>query len=250
MSKQGVIVGLTAALVFASTAAGAQTVMLQPGETLLEVNAEGEARAAPNVTTLRGGVVSTGVTAREAIAANTTAMSNVIDALVKAGVDRRGIQTSEVDLDPRMETTRDSVAPPRILGYVARNTVNVRLGRIVDASNVITAMFDAGANSADGPYFRLENDVSSTAAARADAVAKARVEAEDYASAFNMRISRVLRISERGVNQQYRPIVVAGSRADGIIPPPVVIAVPGVPVSVGEVLVTTNLWVDFALVPR
>lgn len=81
------------ALPAATSAQTAPITTLQPGETLLEVQAEGQAKFRPDAAFVSVGVVSTGTTAREATDANATQMAAVIAAVKKAGVDGRYIRT-------------------------------------------------------------------------------------------------------------------------------------------------------------
>ncbi len=81
------------ALPAATSAQTAPITTLQPGETLLEVQAEGQAKFRPDAAFVSVGVVSTGTTACEATDANATQMAAVIAAVKKAGVDGRYIRT-------------------------------------------------------------------------------------------------------------------------------------------------------------
>ncbi len=90
-----------AAILCVAGPAGATEVPLQPRETLLEVQAEGQARFRPDVGYVSMGVVSTGSTARAATDANARAMADVIAAIGKAGVDPRYVRTQQISVDPR-----------------------------------------------------------------------------------------------------------------------------------------------------
>jgi uncharacterized protein len=49
----------------------------------------------------------------------------------------------------------------------------------------------------DGARYTLSDPVAARRAARADAIARARAQADDYAAGLNMRVARLVRISER-----------------------------------------------------
>lgn len=250
-------IGLFLASTFlVSTAASAQTTALEvlaPDQTLLEVQSTGQSYIAPDQASVTGGVVTFATTSREAANSNARAMNEVVAALKKAGVAARDIQTQSVSLDPQFNYDRQGGEPPRITGYQARNAVTVRIRDVKKASEMLTVLFEAGANNVNGPYFSLEDDSAAVAEARSDAVTEAKAEADAYAAAFGMRVVKVLRISERQRSATYEPIIVTGSRIGGAgapPPPPPPPAMAATSVEVGEMQQQVTIWVDFALGPR
>ena len=244
---------ISLALLGASTAAAqtSPTEVLAPNQTLLEVQSTGQSYVAPDQATLTGGVVTFATTSREAADSNARAMAQVVAALKKAGVTPRDIQTQSVSLDPQSNYDRQGAEPPRITGYQARNAVTVRVRDVTKASELLTVLFEAGANDVNGPFFSIEDDSAAVAKARADAVSKAKAEADAYATAFGMRVVKVLRISERQRSATYESIVVTGSRirpAGAPPPPPPPMSSPAV--EVGEMEQKVTIWVDFALGPK
>ena len=244
---------ISLALLGASTAAAqtSPTEVLAPNQTLLEVQSTGQSYVAPDQATLTGGVVTFATTSREAADSNARAMAQVVAALKKAGVAPRDIQTQSVRLDPQSNYDRQGAEPPRITGYQARNAVTVRVRDVTKASELLTVLFEAGANDVNGPYFSIEDDSAAVTKARADAVSKAKAEADAYATAFGMRVVKVLRISERQRSATYESIVVTGSRirpAGAPPPPPPPMSSPAV--EVGEMEQKVTIWVDFALGPK
>lgn len=244
---------ISLALLGASTAAAqtSPTEVLAPNQTLLEVQSTGQSYVAPDQATLTGGVVTFATTSREAADSNARAMAQVVAALKKAGVVPRDIQTQSVSLDPQSNYDRQGAEPPRITGYQARNAVTVRVRDVTKASELLTVLFEAGANDVNGPFFSIEDDSAAVAKARDDAVSKAKAEADAYATAFGMRVVKVLRISERQRSATYESIVVTGSRirpAGAPPPPPPPMSSPAV--EVGEMEQKVTIWVDFALGPK
>ena len=244
---------ISLALLGASTAAAqtSPTEVLAPNQTLLEVQSTGQSFVAPDQATLTGGVVTFATTSREAADSNARAMAQVVAALKKAGVAPRDIQTQSVSLDPQSNYDRQGAEPPRITGYQARNAVTVRVRDVTKASELLTVLFEAGANDVNGPFFSIEDDSAAVAKARADAVSKAKAEADAYATAFGMRVVKVLRISERQRSATYESIVVTGSRIRPAgAPPPSPPPMSSPAVEVGEMEQKVTIWVDFALGPK
>jgi hypothetical protein len=233
------------ALLLSAPAFGQQVL---PGQTLLEVEAVGRAEAAPDRAVISGGVTSEGLTSREAIAANNQAMANVMAALRAAGVPAGDIRTNSVQISPRYTTPAPGTyRNGPIIGYLASNNILVTVRTIGNTSRFLGAMFESGANQVSGPNFSIDDDSAVIVAARQDAIARARADAESYASGFGMRVDHIVRISERSRVAGY-----VGNLAHAAPPPPPPPPAPGmdVPIAVGKITQRLTLWVDFALVPR
>lgn len=247
------MVRLALPLILAVAAPAAAQLPLQPGETLLEVQAEGRTSFRPDAAFINIGVVSTGATAQEATDANARQMAAVIKAVRGAGVPERYVLTRQISVQPRFDRRgpQDYEGQPRISGYVANNGVAVTVTQLARASDVIGAAFGAGANSVDGPNLGTLDPERGVADARAAALANAKAEADTYAAGLGMRVARVIRVSERG--NYARPVdyvVVTGSRVGAPPPPPPPPPAEAPPVAGGEMERTATVWIDFALVPR
>jgi uncharacterized protein len=257
-----------ALLSMASSAAAAQSAAsvsiapLGPSSALLSLTAEGQSRRTPDIALFNAGVVTQAVTATEALADNSRRMDRVIAALKRAGIAERDIQTSAISLQPRYSdperdaqmlarsTGRPYVPPTeaaKIIGYEARNTVQVRVRKLGEMGKIIDTLISEGANQVDGPNFTLDEPREALDEARREAVAVGRQRAELYAQATGMRVARLLSVSEGG---GYYPIqqaiVVTGSRIGygGAPPPP---PPSPAPVSPGELSLGVNVSMQFEL---
>ena len=207
------------------------------------------------------GVVTQGVNAAEALAANSRQMASVVAALKRAGIADRDIQTSSISLQPRYsDPDRDAIirarelrqpyvppanpSPPRIIGYEARNSVQVRVRRLGEMGKIIDTLVASGANQVDGPSFTLDQQDVALDEARAEAVATGRARAELYARATGMRVVRLLSISEGGGYYPVQQIFVTAARGSGPPPPP---PAPETSVSPGELTLGTSVSMQFEL---
>lgn len=241
------VLPLAAALPSAASAQTGPAPVLAVGGTLLTLNAEGRVTSAPDLASFNAGVVSQGKTASEALAANSADMTRVIAALKRAGIADRDIQTSNLSLNPVYAPQRTlpdgTIDPPqpRIVGYQASNSVNVRQRRLAEVGKVIDTLVTAGANQVNGPSFEVEQPDPVLDAARTAAMKKARARAELYARAAGLRVARVLSISESGGWSPPQPVMyrVAAMEAAPSAPP----------VQSGELALTINVTVQYELVP-
>ncbi|MDP8994945.1 MAG: SIMPL domain-containing protein [Pseudomonadota bacterium] len=242
-----VVLAAAALMLAAGAPAAAQNARLElnPGETLLEVEATGTHRSRPDLMVITAGVVTTGDTASEALAANSVLARRVIEAVRTRGVAPADIHTTDLRIQPRFDESDRHRAEaedrrPRIVGYIATNRVELTLRDLRGAPELLDALLGAGANDVSGPSFGLVDEVPAVRAAQAHAVRLARQEAEAYAEALGLRVVRVLRVSERQrYSENVNAITVSGSRVG---PPP--------PVEPGEIETQVQVWVDYAMAPR
>jgi uncharacterized protein len=230
--------------------------VIGPNATLLNLSAEALVRRAPDLATFSAGVVTQAKTAGEALTANARRMDAVIASLKRAGIADRDIQTASLNLQPQYHYPQrerplpaDAGRPsepqaPRIIGYEARNSVQVRVRKLDAMGRVIDALVAAGANQIDGPNFMLENQDAALDEARAEAVKKARARAELYARAAGLRVGRILSISEGGA---YYPQPVMMRETTSMNAAPGLVAPPPSPVAPGELQLGVTLSAQFAL---
>ncbi|MCK9542001.1 MAG: SIMPL domain-containing protein [Novosphingobium sp.] len=215
------------------------------GHTLLSVNAEGKSTRTPDVAVFSAGVTSTGKTASEALAANSADMNRVMQALKRAGIADRDIQTSDLSLypvyasnPPRQSDTLEEQAP-RIIGYRANNTVSVKQRKLDQYGKVIDTLVTAGANQVNGPSFQMDDPEPALDEARTAAIGTARKRADLYARALGLKVARVLSVSESGGWSPPRPVAMyARAEAQG-----------APPISAGQVEANVTVSVQFELAP-
>lgn len=234
----------------AAFAQASPTVNLGPDATLLSLSVSEQVERAPDLALFNAGVTTQAATASEAMSQNATRMAGVVAALKRAGIADRDVQTAGINLQPQYSyPTRERVPvdgqtverPPRIIGYQASNTVNVRVRKLGDMGRVIDALVGQGANQVNGPQFSLADPAEAMDEARRKAVASARARADLYARAAGLRVARIVSISEGGGYFQPMEVMVTGARVASAPPPP------PTPVAIGEVSTGVGISVQFAL---
>ena len=159
----------------------------------------GESRATPDRAVVRLGAVAQAEQAQTAPDQVNAIVGRAIDALTKAGVAERDIQTADVSLHPvysdggPIPLAQPGRGPrePRITGYRASNTVEVRVDDVGKVGAVIDAGVSAGANQLQGVTFELKDDAKARAEALARAVEKARADAQTMAAALGVTLGPV-----------------------------------------------------------
>ncbi|WP_297112174.1 SIMPL domain-containing protein [uncultured Devosia sp.] len=168
----------------------------------ISIEGRGEVRAAPDMATINSGVTTQGATAREALDANTAAMTNLIDALKEAGIEARDIQTSGFSVNPNYvySDARDDLGyslPPKINGYQVSNNVTVVVRDLAELGAILDRSVTVGANTVNGVSFSVADPSELLNEARRQAFADAREKAELYAGVANATLGDLESISER-----------------------------------------------------
>lgn len=205
--------------------------------TLLSVSAEGMVESAPDMATVSLGVVTDGQTAAAAMAENARRMNALTQALRRAGVAERDIQTSNLSVNPQYAYVENE--QPRMTGYQANNTVSARVRNLANVGRTIDAAVAAGGNTVNGISFSHADPDAQLDAARRNAAREARERADLYAQAFGMRVHRVISISEGGGYSPPMPMPVYARMAAAEAAP--------TPVAPGEIRTSVSVSVTYEL---
>ena len=210
----------------------------------ITIEDRGEVLAAPDMAQINSGVTTQGASAREALDANTAAMSELIAALKAAGIEARDIQTSGFSVNPNYvySDERDENGyslPPRINGYQVSNTVTVTVRKLDALGTILDKSVTIGANTVNGVSFSVADPSDLYNQARKAAFADARAKAELYADAANVTLDEIISISEtQGYNSpQPYPMYAWADMA----------VAQAVPVEAGEMAFAINVSVQWEL---
>lgn len=170
-------------------------------ETLLTVTATGRADNRPDEARLQLGVQSQAASAEETSRLNREKMQRVTAALTGLGVKPDDLQTRNLSLQ-RIDYGKERGQ------FRADNVIEVKLRDMAKVGDAVTAVTMAGANLLSGPELRVSDREGSSRSAYAAAYRAARLRAEAYAGAADLKIGRVLGIydgGEYGVPTGYPP---------------------------------------------
>jgi len=210
-------------LVLAATPlpAAAQTPAASTDGPVIVTTGEGVVKVAPDRGWVSIAVESRARSAREAQRANADAMAAVLAKVKSAGLPADAIRTSGYDLQPEFDYANGKQT---LRGYVARNTIEVRVDDIGRVGEILELAVGSGATNVSGIRFDLKDRGAADRDALRRAVADARTRAEAAASGANLRVDRVLRIEEqRVVVDPPRPMMMMRQSAGAMDPgqPPI-----------------------------
>ena len=161
-------------------------------------SATGEARVTPDRAQIFIGVQTRAATAAQAGTDNARKTRAVIDAVKARGIPAEQIATSEYNLYPeydQREQPREGPQTPRVIGYVVNNTVRVEVRRMDQVGPTIDAALAAGANMVNTIQFFASNVDAARRSALAEAVARARGDADALAKAAGGSLGALLELN-------------------------------------------------------
>ncbi len=175
----------------------------KPEMPTLTVSETGTVTHAPDTAFVTFGLDSPGKVLAEAQKRNSVTMSHVLDRLRDLQIDKDLIQTSSFTVSPQYRpppkrSADTPPAPPEIIGYVVSNMVTVEIRALDRIGTVIEEVLKAGANSFRGLHWGLRDEQSVRLSALKQAAAKAREKAAVLSEALQVKLVRVLSVSEGG----------------------------------------------------
>jgi len=177
-------------LILVSAPAGAQTTADVPA---VVVSGEGVVKATPDQAWVRIGVESRSKNSKEAQQQNADVMTAVQQKLASLGISKDAIKTVGIDLQLEFDY-RDGKQTPR--GYVARNTIEVRIDDLAKVGNVLDAVVGSGATTIHGLRFDVKARETIEREALTSAVGNAMAKANAIAAGAKRGVDRILRIEE------------------------------------------------------
>lgn len=167
----------------------------------LSVSGVGEVSHAPDLAILSVGVSAQADTAQAAMADNAARLSQVIDKLTAAGMDKKDMQTTGLSLSPQQDYSLKG-KPPKTVGYEARNMLVLRVNDLAGLGATLDGLVDAGANEINNIQFALKDTSKIMDEAREAAMKDAIHKASILAAAAGQKLGPVVSISEGGAGDQ------------------------------------------------
>lgn len=208
----------------------------QPATRSISVSGTGTVNARPDIASISVGVSSEAKTAREALDANTTAMTRVIADLKKQQIKAKDIQTTNFSVNPRYHHYKDG-KPPVITGYRVVNAVTIIVRDLAKLGTILDQTVSQGSNQVNGIRFSIDKSQDLEDEARKRAITDARRKAELYAREADVQLGAITTISESSVSRP-QPVVRRAAMQARSAP---------VPIEAGEQQITARVNVSWEL---
>lgn len=184
-------------VLFSSPAeAGAAVKADQPRESVL-VTGQGEASGKPDLLDANFAVETNASTVADALNRASAAATRMRDTLVRGGVAKADLQTSNVNIS---STRKDNGT---VTGYSVNQGLSAKIRNLARAGGLLSAAIAAGGDAArlNGVSFAIEDDAALLVEARKKAFADARAKAALYAREAGRPLGRVVKVSEESPSQ-------------------------------------------------
>lgn len=168
-------------------------------------------------------------------------MTEVQAAMKSLNLAANAIKTQQYSLQPEMEYLNGS---SRVKGYLARNTIEVRVDDITKIGAVIDAAGASGAASVSGMRFDVKNRETVEHDALTAAAKDALVRARAIAAGFGQTIGAIIRVQDQrlySAQSETRMMAAGGGGRGGAAP------MPPTPIEPGEIEIRAQMTVVVAI---
>ncbi|MGC2223853.1 MAG: SIMPL domain-containing protein [Methylocella sp.] len=155
------------------------------------------AEVGPDIATISLGVDTERPNAAAAARDNALAAQAIIGEIKAQGIEAKDIKTLSVTLAPAYDEVTDPNGRTKrtLRGYVAHNSLSVRVRKIEKAGTLAGQLMDKGATSLDSIAFDYSQKEAKYDALRGDAVRDALRKANSYVDGLGLKLGRVLEIA-------------------------------------------------------
>jgi uncharacterized protein YggE len=167
-----------------------------PPPPYVEATGAAEVHLTPDRAAITIAVETRSPTAGEAGATNARIQRRVVDTLQLLGLRAPNVSTAGYTVTPQYDNTPQG---QRERGYLARNTIQVRLSDLTRIGNVIDAVLGAGATRIDGIAYQTTRADSARLVALAQAADRALAEASALTQALGVKLGPVISITAEGL---------------------------------------------------
>jgi uncharacterized protein len=188
----------------------------------ISVSGVGETRVTPDRAIINIGVYSRATTAAAAARDNARKQQAIIDTLRAVGIPREQISTTQFNVSPEMRHIPQS-GRNEITGYSVSNTVRVEVRQLDQVATAIDAALAKGANQINSLDFLVSNADEPRRRALAQAIERARLDAETMARAAGGSLGTLLELSTAyaPVPMMRREMAMAASRVQADVATPI-----------------------------
>ena len=176
-------------LLLCSAGASAQTV--EPPQVI--VTGEGVIKATPDQAWISIGAESRSKVSKDAQQRNAEVMTAVQQKIAAFSIPKDAIKTTAIDLQLEFDYANGKQTPR---GYVARNTVEVRVDDLARLGDVLDAVVGSGATTIHGLRFDVKQREQIESAALQAAVKNATAKAQSMAAGASRTVDRIMKIEE------------------------------------------------------
>ena len=184
---------------------------INPATDTVTVQGNGQATLPPDVANISFTVENTAVAVADAQAATTKQANAAIDYVKGQGIAEKYIKTLSYDITPQYSYPNPCVGgfcpayggAAKVTGYQVSETIQVTMHDLTAVGTMLGGLGKLSVQNISGPSFALEDPTAGYAAARADAIAKAKAQATVLAKQLGVHFEKIVNFSESSGNYNY-----------------------------------------------
>lgn len=194
MKTLRIAVGVLMCCALGPAAGRVQAQQAAPQPPQVVTTGRGEVDVKPDRAQMEVGVETRATTAAAAAAENSRRQRAVLDTMQRLGIAPEQIQTANLQVTPEMVYPGQG-QPPKVSGYVARNSVRIEVLKLEQAGVLVDAALAKGATNLNRLQFYSSKSADARREALARAVTAARADAEAMVRATGYQLGALLEIS-------------------------------------------------------
>ena len=183
-----------------------------PATDTITVQGDGQATLPPDVARVSFTVENTKATVADAQEATTKQANAALEYVKGQGIADKDVKMLSYNISPQYSYPNpcpvgalcpDYVRAPKITGYQVSETVQVTVRDLTLVGAMLGGLGKLGVQNLNGPAFALDDSTAGYAAARADAINKAKAQAELLADQLDVRLGKIVNFSESSGGYPY-----------------------------------------------
>ena len=208
---------------------------------ILVVTGLGQAEVKPDQAEITLAVVTTGKSLELQQEQNSRTVNEVIDSLLKQGLQSHQIETTGFNAWPQyVYGDSGNKQPPEITGYQVRNQITVTTDDLQSIGRIIDTALKAGANEVQNVAYSLNDYNSVQATALTLACTNANIKANAIARALGIKVGAVLSVKEGSTPAEMYPVYI-GTAGAGI-------ARGDTPIQPGDITVRSTVTITYQII--
>jgi len=173
-----------------------------PAQNTITVSGEGKIFVKPDVAVVEMSVVTQHKDVKMVQSENDKKMQQVVNFLKESGIEEKDIKTLQYNLQPQYDyswcrvTEYPVYCPPKLVDYILTQSVQVKIRDLSRLGEIVGNLASVGINQISSIDFIIDKESEFQAQARKEAIANAQKKAFSIAEAANVKLGKIVGISE------------------------------------------------------
>ena len=183
-----------------------------PATDTVTVQGSGQATLPPDVARVSFTVENTSPTVADAQLATTKQANAALEYVQEQGIAEKDVKTLSYSISPQYSYPNpcspgalcpDYNRAPKVIGYQVSETVQITMRNLSEVGTLLGGLGKLEVQNINGPAFGLDDATAGYDAARADAIAKAKTQAQLLAKQLGVSLGKIVNFSESSGGYPY-----------------------------------------------